>query len=89
MTHYQRQLSVPRTASAPQPSTRHPATRHVSIRPPAIKQGFAAAAPTGIAAARSSTALVLSMMVALRYLEGRTDRPAHIAADALSAPAIL
>lgn len=87
MTHSQRQLSVPRTASAPQPSTRHTATRQVSTWPAAKKQGFAAAAPTGIAAARSSTALVLSMMVALRYLEGRTDRPARIAADA--APAAL
>lgn len=84
MTHYQRQLSVPRTASAPQQSTRHTATRHLSIRT-ATRLGFAATDPT---ATRSSTALMLSMMVALRYLEGRTARPVRIAADALSAPAL-
>ncbi len=61
MTHHHRKPPAPRADGAPQTSTRH---------------GFAAAAPTGIAAARSSTTLALSMMVALRYLEGRTRRPA-------------
>lgn len=69
MTHHLSKLSI-RTAGAPQSPARH---------------DFAAAAPTAIAAARASTTLALSMMVALRYLEGRGKRPP---ANALPDPAL-
>jgi hypothetical protein len=53
-----------------------------------MPRGFAAAAPTGIAAARASTTLALSMMVALRYLEGRTTRTDAAPANAIPDPAL-
>ena len=55
MTHHMSKLSRPRTAGRTQTSSR---------------TSFAAAAPTAISAARASTALAMSMTVALRYLEG-------------------
>lgn len=70
------QLSKPsrsRTASAAQTATRH---------------SFAAAAPTQLAATRASTTLALSMMVALRYLEGRTSNCAATPVSALPDPAL-
>ncbi|MCA0201755.1 MAG: hypothetical protein LCH56_13120 [Proteobacteria bacterium] len=73
MTHHTRKLSELRTAGHAQTST---------------YRGFAAAAPTGIAAARASTTLALSMMVALRYLEGRASRPADASAHAIPDPTL-
>lgn len=50
------------------------------------RMSFAAAAPTAVAAAQASTTLALSMMVALRYLEGRNGRPASASTDAIPDP---
>lgn len=61
MTHHMSKLSRPRTAGRTQTSSRI---------------SFAAAAPTAISAARASTALAVSMTVALRYLEGHPARAA-------------
>lgn len=81
MTHHTSKLSRPRAAGAAQPSTH----RSFAAAP---DRGFAAGASTGIAAARASTSLAMSMMVALRYLEGRTGRPAAAPANALPDPAL-
>lgn len=70
MTHQLSKLSRLRAAGITQTSKR---------------LGFAAAAPTGLAAARASATLALSMMVALRYLEGRS-RPADAPAAAIPDP---
>jgi hypothetical protein len=72
MTHHLSKLPRVRAARI------HPATRH----------SFAAAAPTQIAAARTSTTLAMSMMVALRYLEGRPSRPPEPPADVIPLPAL-
>jgi hypothetical protein len=72
MTHHLSKLSRVRAARS------HPSTRHC----------FAAAAPTQIAAARTSTTLAMSMMVALRYLEGRSTRPPEPPASAIPLPAL-
>jgi len=61
MTHHMSKLSRPRTAGRTQTSSR---------------TSFATAAPTAISAARASTALAMSMTVALRYLEGHPARAA-------------
>lgn len=73
MTHHLSKLSRLGAAGAAKTST---------------PRGFAAAAPTGIAAAHASTTLALSMMVALRYLEGRASRPAEPPPNALPDPAL-
>jgi hypothetical protein len=73
MTHHLSKLSQFRAAGTTQTSPH---------------RGFAAAAPTGIAAAHASTTLALSMMVALRYLEGRASRPAEPPASAIPDPAL-
>lgn len=51
-------------------------TRTAGHTPTASRTTFAAAAPTAISAARASTALAVSMTVALRYLEGHPGRVA-------------
>jgi hypothetical protein len=61
MTYHLRKLSLLRAVSPAETHARH---------------SFAKAAPTAIAAARASTSLAMSMTVALRYLEGRSQRPA-------------
>ncbi len=73
MTHHHSKL--PRVRAV---RTAHPSTRH----------SYAAAAPTQIAAARTSTTLAMSMMVALRYLEGRPSRPPEPSADVIPLPAL-
>ncbi|MGE3333754.1 MAG: hypothetical protein AB7I36_08930 [Rhodospirillaceae bacterium] len=79
MTHHTSKLSRHRAADNAQTST-HRGCAASTYR------GFAAAAPTGISAARASTSLALSMMVALRYLEGRAGRQAP--ANAIPDPAL-
>lgn len=73
MTHHMSKLSRSQTAAPAQSSTRH---------------SFAAAAPTAIAATRASTALAMSMMVALRYLEGHRGRAADPCIAAIPDPAL-
>jgi hypothetical protein len=72
MTIYLRKLSRERMANAQTPA----------------RQSFAAAAPTQLAAARASTTLALSMMVALRYLDGRSRLPAAAPVTAIPDPAL-
>lgn len=55
---------------------------------PPTHKAFAAKAPPQTATARTSTALAMSMMVALRYLEGRSSRPPEPLADANPLPAL-
>ena len=61
--------------------------RAVGVSQPSKQRGYSAAAPTGIAAARASTTLAMSMTVALRYLEGRTVRAAALS-NAIPDPAL-
>ncbi len=91
MTHRTSKLSRPRTAGTAQISTYRIPTHRIPVhRIPMNRiptnRGFAAAAPAEIAAARASTTLALSMMVALRYLEGRASRPT--AANPVPDPAL-
>lgn len=65
-----------------------PRLRVVGTAQNTTRHGFAAAAPTEISAAQASTTLALSMMVALRYLEGRASRPADSPANAIPDPAL-
>ncbi|MGE3474698.1 MAG: hypothetical protein AB7H70_02705 [Rhodospirillaceae bacterium] len=74
MTHHTSKLSPMRAAGHAQTSTHRPSIHRIS-------------AHRGMAAARASTTLALSMMVALRYLEGRAHRPE--AANAIPDPALL
>lgn len=68
MTHLMSKLSRSSAAAHAQISSRH---------------SFAAAAPTAVAATRASTALAMSMMVALRYLDGHRGRAAVPNTDAI------
>lgn len=73
MTHHMSKLSRPRTAGHTQASSR---------------TSFAAAAPTAISAARASTALAMSMTVALRYLEGHPARTVGRCDETIPDPAL-
>jgi len=73
MTHHMSRLSRPRTAGHAQTSSR---------------TSFALAAPTAIAAARASTALAMSMTVALRYLEGHPTRAVRRGEEIIDDPAL-
>lgn len=73
MTHH---LNKPPRAWAARPA--FPSTRH----------HIDAEAPTQTGVARTSTAHAMTMMVALRYLEGRPSRPPKPLADANPLPAL-
>ncbi|MCC6912816.1 MAG: hypothetical protein IT566_03870 [Rhodospirillaceae bacterium] len=84
MTHHTSKLPPMRAAGHAQPSTHQPSPHQISTHRPSTHR---ISAPRGVAAARASTTLALSMMVALRYLEGRAHRPE--AANAIPDPALL
>ena len=73
MTHHLRALSRLRAPGVDDSSAR---------------QSFADEAPTRIVATTTSTTLAASMMVALRYLEGRPSRPSASTMDAIPDPAL-
>jgi hypothetical protein len=58
----------------------------VRLRPSTIAHPRVGAAATETATARTSTSLAFSMMVALRYLDGRATRAASAPSDALPDP---
>ena len=62
--------------------------RAVGLAQPSARCAATAVAPSAVDRARASTSLAMSIMVALRYLEGRPSRSAAAAAAVVAAPVL-